>query len=166
MSNRIQRQTPLPNQESVWDYPRPPRVEPTTKTIRIVFNGLEIVKTNQTIRVLETSHPPSYYIPQSDILMQYFTPVAKNTFCEFKGQASYWTLKVEDKIAEACAWMYPNPMQNYEKILNHLAFYPFMMDACYVNDELVTPQEGGFYGGWITKDIVGPFKGALGTWGW
>lgn len=166
MSGPLQRQTPQPGQESVWDYPRPPRVAPTSKRVRVIFNGVTIVDTTRAVRVLETSHPPSYYVPPEDIRMEYFTSTARHTFCEFKGAASYWTIRVNGKTEENAAWSYPNPAPGYEAIKDHLAFYPGRMDACFVDDEQVQPQEGDFYGGWITADIVGPFKGAPGTWGW
>jgi uncharacterized protein (DUF427 family) len=157
---------PKEGQESVWDYPRPPRVEPTSKRIRVIFNGVTIADTTRALRVLETSHPPSYYIPQHDIKMEHFTAIPRKTFCEFKGTASYWTIKVNNQEAVSAAWSYANPSKGYEAIKDHLAFYPGKMDACYVNEEKVTPQAGDFYGGWITSDIVGPFKGERGTHGW
>jgi uncharacterized protein (DUF427 family) len=153
-------------QESVWGYPRPPSAEKTSKRIRIVFNSVIIVETQKAYRVLETSHPPVYYIPQSDIQMQYFSTTKHKTFCEFKGEANYWTIEVDGKKAENVAWMYANPNKDYEVIRNLIAFYPSRMDACYVDDELVQAQAGDFYGGWITSDIVGPFKGGAGTLGW
>lgn len=162
----IQRQQPLEGQESVWDYPRPPRVEPTHKHIRVVFNGVTIADSNHAIRVLETSHPPAYYIPQADIRMENLTGTPRSTFCEYKGAASYWTLNVNGRTAENFAWSYRQPNKGYEAIKDHLAIYPSKVDACYVNDELVKAQAGDFYGGWITADIVGPFKGGAGTWGW
>ncbi len=162
----IQRQQPLPGQESVWDYPCPPRIEPTNKSIRIVFNGETIAQTTRAIRVLETSHPPAYYISAADIRMEYFSSTSRSTFCEFKGAASYWSIHLNGRTSENCAWSYRQPSDGYKAIQNHLAFYPSKMDACYVNDELVQAQEGDFYGGWITQDIVGPFKGGAGTWGW
>jgi uncharacterized protein (DUF427 family) len=166
MSANIQHQQPLPGQESVWDYPRPPRVEPTNKHIRIVFNGETIAETDRAIRVLETSHPPVYYIPAADIRMEYFSSTSRSTFCEFKGAASYWTIRLNGRASENVAWSYRQPSAGYEAIKNYLGFYPSKVDACYVDDELVQAQEGDFYGGWITKDIVGPFKGGTGTFGW
>jgi uncharacterized protein (DUF427 family) len=166
MSPQIQRQQPLAGQESVWDYPRPPRIDPTDKHVVVVFNGITIADTTRAIRVLETSHPPAYYIPTADIRMEYLTSTNRTTFCEFKGAASYWTLKLNGRVAENVAWSYLHPTAGYEAIKNYLAFYPSKVDACYVNDERVQSQEGDFYGGWITKDIVGPFKGGAGTWGW
>jgi uncharacterized protein (DUF427 family) len=166
MSTNIQKQQPLSGQESVWDYPRPPRLEPTSKHIYILFNGERIADTTRAFRVLETSHPPIYYIPPADIHMEYFTATNRSTFCEFKGAASYWTIKLNDRLTENAAWSYSQPAAGYEAIKNYLAFYPGKVDACYVNDELVQAQEGDFYGGWITREIVGPFKGGAGTWGW
>ncbi len=163
MSRRI---PPGPGQESVWDYPRPPRVELSTRRVRVVFGGVLIADTRQAQRVLETSHPPVYYIPPADIQLQYLTPTTRHSFCEFKGQARYYSVAAGGRRAENAAWFYPDPAPGYEAIRDAVAFYPALMDACYVDDELVTPQPGGFYGGWITSDIVGPFKGSPGTWGW
>jgi uncharacterized protein (DUF427 family) len=157
---------PGPGQESVWDYPRPPRVEPTSEVIRVVFNSVEIARTTSAYRVLETSHPPTYYIPQKDIAMEYLRPTARRSFCEFKGAAIYWSIDVNGRQAVDAAWMYPKPARGYEMIQNHLAFYASKVDACFVGDEQAYPQEGDFYGGWITSRIVGPFKGRPGTWGW
>jgi uncharacterized protein (DUF427 family) len=162
----MQRQTPKEGQESVWDYPRPPRVEATQKEIRVEFNGEVIAQTQRAYRVLETSHPPVYYIPVEDVKREYLTQTKQRTVCEFKGAASYWTLKVGDQVSQNAAWSYADPQPGFEVIKNYLAFYPSRVDACYVNGEKVKPQEGDFYGGWITSEIVGPFKGGAGTWGW
>jgi len=121
MSANIHRQQPLPGQESVWDYPRPPRVEPTAKHIRIVFNGETIAETDHAIRILETSHPPVYYIPPSDIRMEYFSSTSRSTFCEFKGAASYWTIRLNGRAAENVAWSYRQPATGFEAIKNYLA---------------------------------------------
>lgn len=161
--DRIQ---PEPGQESVWDYPRPPRLEDTDKHIQVIFNKVAIADTHQAKRVLETSHPPVYYIPPSDIKMEYLIRTPQSSFCEWKGLAGYYTVAVTDKQALNAAWFYPGPTSAFAEIKDHVAFYAHMMDACYVNDELVQPQPGNFYGGWVTSDIVGPFKGSPGTWGW
>ncbi|MFB2980170.1 DUF427 domain-containing protein [Microseira sp. BLCC-F43] len=161
-----QRISPKPGQESVWDYPRPPRLEDTTKHIQIIFNGVTIADTHNAKRVLETSHPPVYYIPPADIKMEYLVPENRSSFCEWKGLAGYYTLTVGDKQAPNVAWFYPEPTPAFASIQDYLAFYAAPMDACYVDGEKVQPQPGGFYGGWITSDIVGPFKGEPGTWGW
>ncbi|GAB4555342.1 MAG: DUF427 domain-containing protein [Anaerolineae bacterium] len=164
--NPIRPIPPAPNQESVWDYPRPPRLEPTAKHLKVIFNGLTIAETRRALRLLETSHPPSYYFPPEDVRLEYFQAVARRTFCEFKGAASYYTISVNGKTAPNAAWYYLNPSPNYEALTKYIAFYPSLMDACYADGELVRPQEGGFYGGWITSDVVGPFKGSPGTEWW
>ncbi|MEM9266638.1 MAG: DUF427 domain-containing protein [Cyanobacteria bacterium P01_F01_bin.13] len=163
LSRRI---SPGPGQESVWDYPRPPALVDSAKHIKIVFNGQVIAESHQTKRVLETSHPPVYYIPPADIVMDYLTEVAGTTFCEWKGRAYYYTLTVGDRVAERVAWYYPTPTDRFKPITNYVAVYPSAMDACYVDGERVQSQDGDFYGGWITADIAGPFKGSPGTWGW
>jgi uncharacterized protein (DUF427 family) len=132
----------------------------------VVFNGVVIAETGRAKRVLETSHPPVYYIPPQDIKMEHLEPVSRTTWCEWKGWAAYYTVSVGDKQAEDAAWTYPDPTPGFEAIKGYLAFYPHLMDACYVDGERARPQAGGFYGGWITNDIVGPFKGEPGTWGW
>lgn len=162
----IQRVTPGEGQESVWDYPRPPRVEAVPERIRVEFNGVTIAESDRAYRVLETSHPPVYYIPQEDIRMELLTQTARHTFCEFKGAASYWTIKVDGRTSTEAGWSYPKPSPGFEAIKDHIAFYASRVDASYVGDERVTPQAGDFYGGWITAKIVGPFKGAAGTQGW
>jgi uncharacterized protein (DUF427 family) len=162
----MKRTEPGPGQESVWDYPRPPRVEPTPKLIRVVFNDVTVAETQRALRVLETSHPPVYYIPPEDVQRDLLTGTARRSLCEYKGQAVYWTLTVGDQVAENAAWSYPRPATGYEALANHLAFYPGQVDACYAGDERVQAQAGDFYGGWITSDIVGPFKGGPGTVGW
>lgn len=161
-----QRIEPGPGQESVWDYPRPPRVELASKAVRVVFNEVVIAQSDQAQRVLETSHPPTYYIPPEDVRQDCLEAFPRNTFCEWKGAARYFTVKVGDRRVEGAVWCFPEPTPGFEVIQNYLAFYPSLMDACFVGDEKVESQAGDFYGGWITKDIVGPFKGGLGTWGW
>jgi uncharacterized protein (DUF427 family) len=152
--------------ESVWDYPRPPRLEPTARRIRVFFNNVCIADSTQAYRVLETSHPPVYYLPPEDIQMHTLLPVDRATFCEWKGQAHYFNVQVGDKVASTAAWSYPEPTPSFALIRGYIAFYPSKMDECRVDDELVLSQPGDFYGGWITSDIIGPFKGAPGTRGW
>jgi uncharacterized protein (DUF427 family) len=152
--------------ESVWDYPRPPRVEASARRIRIVCGGVTIVDTTNAIRVLETSHPPVFYVPPADVAPAVLRPIAHRTFCEFKGVASYWDVTAGGRHVPAAGWSYPDPSPGYETLRDHLAFYPSKMDACFVDDEQVTPQEGDFYGGWITSEVTGPFKGGPGTRGW
>lgn len=152
---RSQRIAPAPGQESVWDYPRPPRIERSAKHVRVLFNGVVIAETRNALRVLETSHPPVYYIPPHEVCMEYLQLTAHHTFCEFKGAARYYTVTVGDRTAENAAWFYPQPARGFQAIQNHVAFYPQRADACFVDGERVTPQPGEFYGGWITHDIVG-----------
>ncbi len=163
MRKRIE---PGPGQESVWNYPRPPAVVPTGKLVRVVFNGQTVAETRRALRVLETSHPPTFYIPPEDVRLELLERTARRTFCEFKGDAVYWTLRVEGRESVDAAWSYPQPAPGYEAIRDYLAFYPSRVDACTVDGEPVTPQESDFYGGWITADIVGPFKGGPGTRLW
>jgi uncharacterized protein (DUF427 family) len=157
---------PKPGQESVWDYPRPPRAEPTSKHVQVVLNGITIADTRRAIRVLETSHPPVYYIPMEDIQGGVLEKTARQTFCEFKGRARYFTVQVGNRRVERAAWYYSEPERSYELIRDCVAFYPGLMDACFVDGEQVRAQPGDFYGGWITSEIVGPFKGEPGTSGW
>lgn len=157
---------PQPGQESVWDYPRPPRVEPSLQRIQIIVDGIVIADSQNSQRVLETSHPPVYYLPPADIQTQYLMPSTRHSFCEWKGEASYYHLCVGDRRIENAGWYYPCPHSTFAVIKNYVAFYPSKMDACYIDEELVTAQPGDFYGGWITSAIVGPFKGGVGTWGW
>ncbi len=162
----MKRIEPKEGQESVWDYPRPPKLEKSSKEIIIIFNGATVAKTNNAYRVLETSHPPVYYIPLEDINMEFLKKEPDSSFCEWKGRASYYSVKVGEKEAIKSAWFYESPTERFAEIRDYVAFYPSKMDECYVDGELVQSQEGDFYGGWITKDIVGPFKGGAGTWGW
>ncbi|MDV3000622.1 MAG: hypothetical protein N5P05_002228 [Chroococcopsis gigantea SAG 12.99] len=125
-----------------------------------------IADTGRAWRVLETSHPPVYYLPPEDIRMEYLHPSAKQSFCEWKGVAHYYTLIVGDKRVDNVGWYYPAPTEIFTPIKDHVAFYAAPMDACYADGETVIPQPGGFYGGWITPEVVGPFKGEPGSWGW
>lgn len=162
----IERITPDPGQESVWDYPRPPKSEACSHLIKIILDGEVIAESEQTKRVLETSHPPVYYIPTEDICMDFLEPTQGQFWCEWKGKARYFDVVLGERRIENAAWSYPNPTPVFEAIRDHLAFYPHLMDACFVGDEQVRSQAGGFYGGWITSKIVGPFKGEPGTQGW
>ena len=157
---------PGPGQESVWDYPRPPRVEATARHLRVEFNGVTVAETRSARRVLETSHPPVYYVPPEDVALEYLVEAPGSSWCEWKGRASYYDLVVGEERAERAAWTYQHPSPGYEAIRDHVAFYPGRVEACYVDGERVTPQPGDFYGGWITQDVVGPFKGGPGTRGW
>ncbi len=157
---------PGPGQESVWDYPRPPRLEDSSQHIQIVFNGVTLADTRRALRVLETSHPPVYYIRPEDIQTQYLVRAVGSSFCEWKGVASYFSITVGSQTEEAAAWYYSDPTPAFAALKNYVAFYPSRMEACYVESERVRPQPGDFYGGWITSNLVGPFKGDPGTRGW
>ena len=157
---------PGPGQESVWDYPRPPRTEAVTERVRVIVAGQVIADTFQAVRVLETSHPPVYYIPRDDVRDDAIRPAAGSSFCEWKGDASYWSIDVSGRRIEGAAWSYEQPSPGFEVIRGHLAFYAGRIDEAWVGDERATPQPGGFYGGWVTSRITGPVKGEPGSWGW
>jgi uncharacterized protein (DUF427 family) len=159
-------ETPRAGQESVWSYPRPPRLEETPKELRVVFAGEEVARTTRALRVLETSHPPTYYIPLEDVREGLLAPAAGQSFCEWKGAASYYDLVLGDHRAERAAWTYPDPTPRFQALRGHVAFFLPRVDAAYVDGEAARPQPGGFYGGWITSDLAGPFKGGPGTHGW
>ena len=162
----VRRVTPQPGQESVWDYPRPPRVEHSGERVVVRLGGEVIVDTRDVVRVLETSHPPVYYLPRSAFATGALIPAAGSSFCEYKGAAKYLTVSSADATAQRAAWYYPTPAPGYEALRDRVALYPGLMDSCEVNGETVVPQAGGFYGGWITSRVVGPFKGEPGTQGW
>jgi uncharacterized protein (DUF427 family) len=150
---------PGPAQESVWDYPRPPRVEPVSRRVRVEFAGRVLAETSNALRVCETSSPPGYYIPPADVDLSAMRPSTRTSFCEWKGLARYWTIDRNGRIATDAAWSYPDPAAGFDSIRDYLAFYPRRMDACYVGTDRVTPQPGFYYGGWVTPELVGPFKG-------
>jgi uncharacterized protein (DUF427 family) len=157
---------PGPGQESVWDYPRPPRIERSDRHIVVTFGGVVVAETRRAVRVLETSHPPSYYLPLDDCTAGAFVPAAGSSFCEWKGVAGYYSIVAGDQVAERTAWCYPDPTPRFAAIVDHVSLYPGRVDRCTIDGELVRAQHGGFYGGWITDEIVGPFKGGPGTSGW
>lgn len=167
----MRRIEPLPGQESVWDYPRPPRVEPSTEHVVVRFGGQVVAETTSSLRVLETSHPPVYYLPRTAFADGVLEPAPGRSFCEFKGVARYLTIRAagvsaSSVVAEAAAWFYPSPSAGYESLRDAVAIYPGRMEQCSIDGEVVTAQDGDFYGGWITSRVVGPFKGAPGTLGW
>jgi uncharacterized protein (DUF427 family) len=171
---------PSATTESVWDYPRPPRLEPTARRIRIQLGASSIAdtahSTQRALRILETSHPPVYYLPREAVAMHLLRrSVSRASFCEFKGVATYWNLDIPQSgappiLAGDVAWSYESPSKPYAALAGYLAFYASRLAAvgaeCWVDDERVEPQAGDFYGGWITSDLRGPFKGAPGTLGW
>ena len=157
---------PQPGQESVWDYPRPPRVEPSGEEVVVVLGGEVVARTRSALRVLETSHPPAYYLPYVSFAEGSLVPVGGTTYCEFKGTASYFDLVAGGRRAARAGWTYRQPSPGYQAILEHVAVMPGQMDRCTVDGEVVVPQAGGFYGGWITPRVVGPFKGGPETTSW
>ena len=152
--------------ECVWDYPRPPRLEPTPKQIRVECSGVVLADSRSAFRVLETSHPPTYYLPPGDVDFRFLTAAGGGSFCEWKGEAVYWTVRVGEREAVKAAWGYPRPTAGFVDLADHVAFYCAAMDECLVDGERARPQPGGFYGGWVTDDLAGPFKGEPGSWGW
>jgi uncharacterized protein (DUF427 family) len=156
----------LPGQESVWDYPRPPVAVPCDRRIVVVHRGVTIADTARAIRTLETSHPPSYYLPPGDVLMSALQPIDGSSFCEWKGYARYFDVIVDGQRLARAAWSYPAPTAGFAALRDHIAFYAASFDDCFVGGERVTPQPGGFYGGWITADLAGPFKGGPGSQFW
>ena len=163
---RPTRPRPGPGQESVWDYPRPPRLERGTRRVRLELGGVTIVDTTDSWRVLETSHPPTIYVPREAFTGCELIPSPRRTRCEWKGVAHYVDLRVGDVLAREVAWGYPDPTPAFAPLASCLTVYPEGLDAVWLDDERVQPQPGGFYGGWVTSDIVGPFKGEPGTMGW
>jgi uncharacterized protein (DUF427 family) len=158
---------PGPGQESVWDYPRPPRVEPVPERLRVVVGDATLADSTAGLRVLETAGPPVYYFPRSDVRMDRLVPSPHGSICEWKGEAGYWTYDDGDgRRIENVAWSYERPLPGYGSIAGCLAFYAGLVDEAWVGDERATPQPGRFYGGWVTGQIVGPFKGEPGSFGW
>jgi uncharacterized protein (DUF427 family) len=155
-----------PGQESVWDYPRPPRLEPVAERLRVFLGGAVIAETGAGFRVLETSHPPTYYLPPAAVAAGTLTNLRRGGICEWKGQAVLFDVCGGDRRVPGAAWAYPDPTPDFRAIAGYVAFYAGPMDACFVGSARAIPQPGSFYGGWITPGIVGPFKGAPGTMGW
>ncbi len=158
--------TPSPRQESVWRYPRPAIAESSDRRIRIEHRGVLVADTCKPVRTLETSHPPSWYLPPADLTPGLLHRSDRRSFCEWKGEAVYWHLVVGDAVLRDVAWSYPEPTPAFAILRDHIAFYAGPLDRCTVDGEAVVPQPGGFYGGWITADLAGPFKGVPDSRGW
>ena len=156
---------PGPGQVSVWDFPRPPRLVNDSREVVIRWGEVQVARTQKAVLVLETSHPPSFYIPLADVDPSLLRQGASSSFCEWKGPAAYWSLVSSTQVLPNVGWSYPKPLAGAEALANCIAFYPTNL-TCTVGGEKVTPQPGGFYGGWITPELVGPFKGDAGTQGW
>lgn len=157
-------ESPIP--ESVWDYPRPPRVEPAGEEVVVILGGVEVCRTTAALRVLETSHPPAYYLPRADFVEGVLQPTSGSSFCEFKGTAGYVDVVGGGVVAARAGWFYDHPSPGFEALRDHVALYAGRMDDVTVDGEAVQPQPGSFYGGWITSRVAGPFKGSPGTSGW
>ncbi len=157
---------PGPGQESVWDYPRPPRIEPVKADLRVVRSGVELARTARGRRVVETAGAPVYYFPPGDVRLDLLTDGGGGSICEWKGRARYWTLHQDGDSIPQLAWSYPDPTAAYRSLAGWLAFYAGKVDEAWVGDVRAEPQSGGFYGGWVTPDLAGPIKGAAGTGGW
>ena len=155
-----------PGQESVWDYPRPPLVVASDRHVLVRYAGVVVCETRRALRLLETSHPPTWYLPRTDFRAGALRPAPGSSFCEWKGNASYLDVVAADSVAPARAWTYLTPTPAFARLADHVALYAAAMDGCFVDGERVRPQPGGFYGGWITNDVVGPFKGVPGSMGW
>ncbi len=158
-------QTPAPGQTSVWDFPRPPALSPEAREVVVRWGGVEVARTRRAVRVLETGHPPSVYLPWDDVARHLLQKAPGRSFCEWKGPAQYWSLVDGDRRLPGVAWSYPQPLAGAEALAACVAFYPAALE-CTVEGAAVTPQPGGFYGGWITPDLAGPFKGGPGSEGW
>lgn len=158
---------PGPGQESAWDYPRPPIVVPSSRHVVVVHAGVTVADTRAAVRVLETAGAPTWYLPPEDVRVELLRPSAgRGTFCEWKGAAAYFDLVVGERVVPRAAWSYPRPTRGYEELRGRIAFYAGLVDGATVDGERARPQAGGFYGGWVTDDVVGPFKGEPGTAGW
>jgi uncharacterized protein (DUF427 family) len=165
-SRPIERAVAGPGQESVWDYPRPPRVEAVPERLRVVVDGEVLADTTHGYRVLETAGAPVYYFPPGDVRVDRLAPSERRTVCEWKGAAVYRDFVTTTRRIDNVAWAYSDPNPGYQAIRDHLAFYAGRVDEAWVGEELATPQPGGFYGGWVTSRIVGPIKGEPGSFGW
>lgn len=155
---------PKKGQRSVWDFPRPPKIEKVNKSVTVSHQGTILAETSSALAVLETASPPTYYIPQADVDISALVQIPKkSSMCEWKGNAVYWALKTMEN--QPIAWSYPKPFQEFEELKDYVAFYPQILE-CFVAGERVRPQPGAFYAGWITSDLTGPFKGEKGSEGW
>lgn len=156
---------PKPEEESVWDYPRPPKLVDDKRTVEVKWNDHRIAHTTESKRVLETASPPTFYLPPKDVNTELFEEATGSSFCEWKGKATYWDIVLNDEKLKKIAWSYESPTPSFQEIAGYFSFYPGKIE-CYVDNIRVKPQSGGFYGGWMTPEIVGPVKGETGTGGW
>jgi uncharacterized protein (DUF427 family) len=156
---------PGPGQESVWDYPRPPRLADDAREVLVRVGEVELARTRRSVRVLETASPPTFYLPPEDVRAELLEPSPGSSLCEWKGEARYVGLALPGRRVERVGWSYPDPLPEFERIRGYLSVYPGLVE-CFVDGARVQPQPGRFYGGWVTAEIVGPFKGEPGSEGW
>jgi len=154
-----------PGQESVWDYPRPPALVEDTRCVEVMLGSHLIARTTQAKRVLETASPPTFYLPRKAVNLALLRPTSGTSICEWKGRASYRDVVTAEHSVRQAAWTYEDPFRQFRAIAGFISFYPGRV-ACYVDGQRVRPQDGGFYGGWVTNELVGPWKGQPGTGGW
>jgi len=155
-----------PGEESVWDYPRPPRLEAEKRRIVVVYNGITVIDTTRALRVLETSHPPTYYLPPEDFAPDTLTAATGTSYCEWKGVARFWRVRAGGREADRAGWSYAHPSEAFAALADYVALYCSAMDSCEVGGDRARPQPGGFYGGWVNSWVKGPFKGDPDTLGW
>lgn len=155
-----------PGQESVWGYPRPPALRASSESVVVSLGGVVVCRTSSSWQVLETSHPPTYYLPRDAFAPGALRAAGGSSFCEWKGRAGYLDVVGGDEVATRAAWYYPSPNESFAVLVDHVALYPGLMGSCLVDGEQVVPQPGGFYGGWVTAKVAGPFKGIPGSNGW
>lgn len=158
-------EVPGPGQESVWDYPRPPKLSKDNRAVEVKWRGQTIALTKASVRILETASPPTFYVPPEDVKRAFLSRAPGSSYCEWKGQATYWNVSIDSNTLEKAVWTYEDPNEPFREIAGYFCFYPGKLE-CYVDNISVKPQPGGFYGGWITPEIVGPVKGEPGTGGW
>lgn len=157
---------PGPGQESVWDFPRPPRIEPERRLVRVVHRDAVVAESRSALRILETAGAPTLYVPETDVDSERLAPGGASSACEWKGRARHFDVRVGDEIARDAAWAYPDPYPEFEAVRGWLSFHPGRLDACWLDDVRVTAQPGGYYGGWVTPDLAGPIKGGSGSGSW
>jgi uncharacterized protein (DUF427 family) len=158
---------PGPGQRSVWDFPRPPRIEPVAETVRVELGGVALAHSERAVAVLETASAPTVYVPPEDVRIDWMREQeGASSWCEWKGRATHWAAVLDGIERPAIAWSYPDPFAEFASIAGWLSFYPARVDGCFVGEVRAAPQPGGLYGGWVTPDLAGPIKGGPGSSGW
>ncbi len=157
---------PGPGQESVWDFPRPPRIESEPRTLRVEHAGVVVAESRAALRILETAGAPTLYLPLTDVDESRLVPSSAESFCEWKGRARHFDVRIADAVGPEAAWSYPDPYPEFEPLRDWLAFHPGRLDGCWLGDVRATPQPGGYYGGWVTPNLAGPIKGGPDSGSW